>query len=287
MKMIKSLLAASCASLLAFIAVASAEGAQNGFVTAVRVEGQVEYNLGDGLWHPLVPGKILAQGATVRSLGESSADLVLGREIQFNPALPHPNQLGQSSSAELGNSNKRQPVQQNVVRVLADTTLSVDKLIISDSGADTVSDTELNLTQGKIFCKVKKLSEASQYLVKIPKGVAGVRGTTFTIDVNGSVACFETTSHGVTLSFTNAHGQKVTFNVGAGFQLIPTSGNVLNISRFELAAAMNELKTLVTLYHAPQSGPVSGSEKPIETFIESDPYGGTIKITTPNPPING
>ena len=275
MKNIKYLLAA-CAvtTLLVWAAPARVEAAQNGFVTAVRVDGQVEYNLGDGLWHPLVQGKVLTQGATVRSIGESSADLVLGREIQYNPGMPHPVQVNESASMGLGTSGKRPAVQQNVVRVLADSTLSVDKLVISDSGTDTVSDTELNLTQGKIFCKVKKLTEASQYLVKIPKGVAGVRGTTFSISVDGKVVCFESTSNGVTISFKGAGGKQVTLVVQPGGQLSPESGTVARISGRDMAFAREAEKTLVTLFH---ESPKSNSElnQDVATIVVNNPYKDT------------
>ena len=272
MKNIKYLLAA-CAvtTLLGLAAPARVEAAQNGFVTAVRVDGQVEYNLGDGLWHPLVQGKVLSQGATVRSIGESSADLVLGREIQYTPGMPHPTQVDAGSSSELGASGKRPGVQQNVVRVLPDSTLSVDKLVISDSGTDTVSDTELNLTQGKIFCKVKKLTEASQYMVKIPKGVAGVRGTTFTISVEGKVVCFESTSNGVTISFKGAHGKQVTLVVGPGGELSPESGSIGKISKHDLEFARAAENKLVTLYHeAPKAN--AAAKEIVEVIVPNNPY---------------
>ncbi len=69
---------------------------------------------------------------------------------------------------------------------MPNTTLGIDKLTITDTGADTVSDTELNLKKGKIFASVKKLSGASQYLIKLPSGIAGVRGTKFSISADGN-----------------------------------------------------------------------------------------------------
>jgi hypothetical protein len=64
-------------------------------------------------------------------------------------------------------------VEQNVVRLSGGTTLKIDTLTVSDTGADTVSDTELDLQAGRIFASVKKLSDTSKYLVKIPNGIAG------------------------------------------------------------------------------------------------------------------
>ena len=50
---------------------------------------------------------------------------------------------------------------------------------------DTISDTELDLQKGRIFYSVKKLSAESKYLVKIPNGIAGVRGSQGFISADG------------------------------------------------------------------------------------------------------
>ena len=183
--------------LLTVVATATAADAKPGCATVVRVEGQVDYNLGDGKWHPLVAGKALPPGSTVRTHFNGHADIVLGREIQFPQAKPLPERIGQASDSQVtGYVDYRPSAEQNAIRLTPDTTVSIDKLFITDTGADSVSDTELNLTQGKIFCSVKKLTGASQYMVKIPKGIAGVRGTRFSIDVRGTVYCFESSNNG-------------------------------------------------------------------------------------------
>ena len=191
MKHIQFLLAIVVGTALLSIATSASAQGQNtrpGCATVVRVEGQVEYNLGDGNWHPLVAGKVLAPGSTIRTLFNGHADVVLGREIEFPQAKPRPERIGQASDAQVtGFVDYRPSAEQNAIRLTPDTTVSIDKLFITDTGADSVSDTELNLTQGKIYCSVKKITGASQYLVKIPKGIAGVRGTKFSIDIFGTV----------------------------------------------------------------------------------------------------
>ena len=108
----------------------------------------------------------------------------------------------------------------------ADTVLAIDKLLISNTGADAVSDTELDLRQGTVFGNVKKLSAASQYLIKTPNGVAGVRGTTFIMGANGGV----TVSIGsLVLSHINSSGQVITAVLNAGDTFNPQSGLVINI----------------------------------------------------------
>jgi hypothetical protein len=64
-----------------------------------------------------------------------------------------------------------------VMRLEESGTLIVDKFTLTDTGADTVADVQLNLPEGTILGNVNKLSAASKYEIKVPRGVAGVRGT--------------------------------------------------------------------------------------------------------------
>jgi hypothetical protein len=109
--------------------------------------------------------------------------------------------------------------EQNVVRVLENSVLVIEKLTTTDTGADTVSDTELNLKKGGIFASVKKLSAAAQYIVKTPTGIAGVRGTQFELVLNddGSVkmcAVYKTTNADGGLVIVTAPGDPGTNLVG-------------------------------------------------------------------------
>ncbi len=236
-------------ALLAWVTTATAADTKSGCATVVRVEGQVEYNLGDGKWIPLVAGKALPPGSTVRTLFNGHADIVLGREIQFPQAKPRPDRIGEPSDSRVtGFADYRPSAEQNAIRMAPDTTVSVDKLFITDTGADSVSDTELNLTQGKIFCSVKKLTGASQYTVKIPKGIAGVRGTRFSIDVNGTVYCFESSNGGVVLSFKDGNGNVITQFIKPGI-LYDAITNVLSfITKPDMADLERVFSSLRTLY---------------------------------------
>jgi hypothetical protein len=104
-----------------------------------------------------------------------------------------------------------------------DTVLAIDKLTVNDTGVDTVNDTELDLRQGGIYCSVKKFSGASQYLIKIPNGIAGVRGTLFYIDATGRCIVYK---NSVVLSITGPDGNPITVVVGEGNQFDP--GNLEN-----------------------------------------------------------
>jgi hypothetical protein len=99
-----------------------------------------------------------------------------------------------------------------------DTVLAIDKLTVNDTGVDTVNDTELDLRQGGIYCSVKKFSGASQYLIKIPNGIAGVRGTLFYIDATGRCIAYK---NSVVLSTIGPNGTPITVVVGEGYQFDP------------------------------------------------------------------
>jgi hypothetical protein len=68
-----------------------------------------------------------------------------------------------------------------MVRVTENTTLALDKLTLTDTGADTVVEVQLNVPEGTILGNVEKLATASKYEIKVPNGVAGIRGTKFRI----------------------------------------------------------------------------------------------------------
>ena len=150
--------------------------------TVVRISGEARYSLGDGNWHPLVAGKILAAGSVLQTGPDATVDIVLGKKILMPQADPVPNRISEAADSDVrGFVSYKPSAEQNTVRMTGDTVLAIDKLTVSDTGVDSVSDTELDLRQGGIYNSVKKLSGASQYLIKIPNGIAGVRGTLFYI----------------------------------------------------------------------------------------------------------
>jgi hypothetical protein len=122
---------------------------------------------------------------------------------------------------------------------MSDTMLAIDKLTVSDTGVDTVSDTELDLRQGRIYCSVKKLSGASQYLIKIPNGIAGVRGTLFYIDATGECGVLR---NSVVLSIIGGGGMPETLVVGEGTRFNPQTGQISPLP----TALIDELDQIIT-----------------------------------------
>ena len=252
MKKIQALLAAVFCG--AIFSVAINASADTGSATVVRVEGMVSYSLGNDQWTPLVAGKILPVGAVVRTDHNGVADLVLGKDIDLPQNAPQaqwqPSYIAPAPDASVrGMISYRPAAEQNVIRVLPNSTLGIDKLTIVDTGADTVSDTELDLKKGKIFASVKKLNGASQYLIKLPNGIAGVRGTQFSISADGATTVYHSTGGGVVLSLVPpGGGAPQTSIVGAGFSFDPATGQLVVLPGDEQTFLSRLFTALQTIY---------------------------------------
>ncbi|MGD1087359.1 MAG: FecR domain-containing protein [Verrucomicrobiota bacterium] len=222
-----------CGVALMFANNASAQSTKQGTATVVRIQGEARYSLGNNVWHPLVAGKILGAGAVIQTAVDSTVDLVLGEvpiQVAYpNSAFPTPAALSSAADPNVrGYVVYNAKVRQNVIRMYDNAVLAIDKLNYSDTGADLVGDTELDLRAGKIFGNVKKLSAMSEFEVKIPNGIAGIRGTCFYIDAGGTVTV---TQGSVTISYSipvpNTNPQQfntLTETISAGQSYTPNVG---------------------------------------------------------------
>ena len=253
MKYIKALVSTViCAFVLTLTSTASAQDAKQGVVTVVRIQGEARYSNGDNVWHPLKLGATLTANDVVQSGANSTVDLVLADKaahVSFQSGAG----AGPGGSVNIAglpikpiSGSGQSAPEQNIIRLQADTVLAVDKFTFTQAGPDTVSDTELNLRQGKIFGNVKKVSAASQYIVKMPTGVAGVRGTSFFLGADGSVT---TVSGSVVVSFVGSNGQPVTGVVSSGESFDPQTGNVTNLR----TGTVTSLQTGQTVAQIPRS----------------------------------
>jgi FecR protein len=235
-----------CGTMLALAVAASAQTLKPGVATIVRIQGEARYSPGDGTWHPLLVGKILGVGTIIQTGHDGTVDMVLGKTVEMPQAAQWPDRIGPAPDVNVrGLIDYKPSVEQNMVRMTGDTMLAIDELTISDTGLDTVSDTELDLKQGRIFCSVKKLSAASEYLVKIPNGVAGVRGTLFEIDASGWCAVLKSS---VLLALVGPDGATTTHLLGEGNQFDPQTGQISALPP-ELLGLLQQIATaLDTVY---------------------------------------
>lgn len=204
---------------VAVVAWASTVCAQSGFqgtAKVVRLEGAARYTTGNDVWQPLKEGDVIKPGAVIQTASKSKVDLVLtdrGGEAASLPALG-------TASYKPGAEARA-----NVVRLYENTVLGVDKLSWMETGADLVTETQLDLRAGRIFGTVKKLAVASKYEVKIPNGVAGIRGTIYTLDASGVVCVL---SGSVVIAYVK-DGKVETQVVMAGQKFDPATGLVTPI----------------------------------------------------------
>lgn len=166
MKAIKSTagnFALAATTLLAFCLAADVSAqTMQGQAEVRAIKGSAVYSTESQAAVPLKVGTILPPGSTVKTALASSVDLFLGNSA-------------------------------GVIRVTENTTLALDKMAITDTGADTVVEVQLNLPEGTILGNVNKLSAASKYEIKLPNGVAGIRGTRFRISSTSFIVLLEGT----------------------------------------------------------------------------------------------
>jgi FecR protein len=187
----------------------------------VNLKGKARVSNDGKSWQPVAKGDVIRPGSVIQTAGNGSfVDIVLGTKegtgavgaqpVAFNPA-----------SAGGGES-----VNQNVVRLYENTVLAIDKLTLEKTGADEVSETQLDLRAGQIMGNVKKLSAASKYEIKIPNGVAGIRGTTYLIAASGVVNVL---TGSVVVAVVDKDGGVVTRVVSAGFRYDPAADKIMPI----------------------------------------------------------
>ncbi|MCU0786659.1 MAG: FecR domain-containing protein [Verrucomicrobia bacterium] len=179
------------AFLLATAVTATADTDAMTKAKVVRIKGSARFTTGTGSWQPLKVGDVLNSGTVIQTAADSRVDLVLGdpKATVSNARIGLP--FGSATPGGDGAGTGFSRVDQNFVRLMENTVLSVDKLSATDTGADVVTDTQLDLRAGRIFGTVKKLSAGSRYEVKIPNGVAGVRGTIYMLSSLGDCMVFE------------------------------------------------------------------------------------------------
>jgi hypothetical protein len=130
-------------------------------------------------------------------------------------ATPLGHSSGTTGANSGGNDSGPKP---NIIRIFPSSVLAIDKLISERTGTDEVDETQLDLRAGQILGNVKKLSATSRYEVKIPNGVAGIRGTVYVVSSSGAVVVL---SGSVVVSYVGAGGTVYTQTIVAGQSFNP------------------------------------------------------------------
>lgn len=228
---------------LAIAAALSAQAAEQGIAKVVNIKGAARYTTPENsTWRPLKVGTVLKQGTVIQTASESHVDVILNNANATAAQSASLSSLDAAASASTSTVAYSQPkAEQDAIRIYENTVLGLDKLTVTQTGADKVTNTELDLKAGRILGTVKKLSAASDYKIKIPNGVAGVRGTIYTISSDGILSVL---SGSVILSYVGADGNPVTQEVKAGQQYDAKTGQITNIPESELKQRIKDAKEL-------------------------------------------
>src|SRR3989441_4639533 len=127
-----------------------------------EVKGVALASTGGAPGTPVKVGTILGPGTTIKTGAGSSVLLFLGKTAGY-------------------------------IRLTENTTVSLDKLTLTDTGADTAAEVQIGLSDGTILGDVNKLSAASRYEIKTPNGVAGIRGTRYRMSANSFIVLLDGT----------------------------------------------------------------------------------------------
>lgn len=204
----------ACGVALAMVSTLAAQTVNQSAAKVVRLKGAARYSTGNNVWEPLKVGAVIRPGTVIQTAANSMVDLVLG-DVTAPVARP-------ATTAIPTDTLSYQPAaEQNMVRLWGNTLLGVDKLNVTETGADVVTETQLDLKAGHIFGMVKKMSAASKYEVKLPNGVAGIRGTTYDISAEGVIKVLVGS---VVLAYVGPDGSVVTQVIGGSQQFDSRTG---------------------------------------------------------------
>ncbi|HXT13908.1 MAG TPA: hypothetical protein VN873_20325 [Candidatus Angelobacter sp.] len=220
MRQIRTLFIGVASSILALAFAGQVYAQNDGIAKVVAVSGDARYFVtGDSTPHPIKVGMILKPGVTIQTASgmNNYVDLVLNNAGAVAPPAASPSQI----------AHYQPKAEQDGIRVFENTVLSVDKLSRTQTGADVVTDTEMDLKAGSILGTVKKLTPASKYEVKVPNGVAGIRGTIYFLSASGIL---RVVSGSVVMAYVGPGGNVITQVVNAGEQFDTNTGLVTPIS---------------------------------------------------------
>lgn len=197
-------------------AVLPAQPPAQGAAKIVRIKGAARYTTGDNKWHTLNVGDVLKPGTVIQTASGSQVDMLLWDREQVSERMISPVFVYRPDAE----------TRVNMVRMYENTVLALDKLAWMETGADLVTETQLDLRAGRIFGTVKKMTGASKYEVTFPNGVAGIRGTVYMLDASGLVKVL---SGQVVISYVKPDGSIVTQVVQGGQMYDPITGLLTSI----------------------------------------------------------
>ena len=223
-----SIVMACVVAVVGAVAVSSVQAAEAGKAVVRSIHGQAQYQESGGQWLPLKVGQVLKAGSAVRTANDSHADLFMDQNGQ-------------------------------VVRMVENTTLGLDKLNYTATGVDTIIETQLDLKSGRIIGVVRKMADQSKYEIKTPNGVAGIRGTEYDIT---ATSVLRVVSGSMVMVYVKSDGTVITQVVNSNEMFVPSDGTVKLIPADQLSQLVPEIRDM-------EGAPVVALtvDEPIKVFI--------------------
>jgi len=185
---IMSLKATALLVLAAFFTASANAQTRAREASVLALAGDAQYSAGGtGNFTPVAVGTKLREGDVIKTSKGSHVDLDLGHNVGLLQAAP-------------------------------DTTLALKTMKVTETPADVVTETDLDLKEGAVFFKVNKLAKASRYEITTPKGIAGIRGTTGYMNADGTLVIHEGVGG---VSYPNGGGGADTFVLRDGEMVGP------------------------------------------------------------------
>jgi hypothetical protein len=240
-RIINSLLA--CGIALAMVSTLVAQEVKQGTARVVRIKGDARYRIGGNDWQPLHVGDTVKPGTMIQTAAKAHVDLILGSGAATTVAPVSTTGADYQAPSSVWRSTSYTPSsEQNVVRLYENTLLSIDKLTTVQTGADEVTETQLDLKAGRIFGMVKKMSAASKYEIKIPSGVAGIRGTVYDISAEGVI---KVQSGSAVLAYAGPNGAVLTQVIMGGQMFDARTGTLTPLADTDKAEMDNLVSAMV------------------------------------------
>jgi len=170
-----------CGVALAIASTLSAQTTGEQVVKVVRIQGAARCQAPGGTWQELRLGTVIKAGSVIQSGidGGSYVDVALGSGAGAPPSFGAPD----FRRTDTIFSRYTVQTRQTVIHLYANTVLGFDRLTAADTGAGTVTETELDLRKGHILGNAKKPVAGSDFRIRCPRGVATVRGGIFDMTV--------------------------------------------------------------------------------------------------------
>lgn len=153
------------AVMAAAVLVTDSASARSVSAQVSAVTGTASYQAPGEASVSLQPGTQIPEGAVVTTGAGSTIDVFLGRNT-------------------------------GVVRLTQNSILRIEKLQVSDTGGDRVTETSLQLQEGEIYGNVNKQSSASTYVITLPDGNVEVAKSRFQISHHAVEALQESAKNG-------------------------------------------------------------------------------------------